>query len=174
MDNASKQSYTKSQNLKISKFFRYFSSMAQPRTSNRYASVIIVVLLLLALVVVKTCKSRFQSNDRDTTQTTTNTSPKESKGLNRNPSAINYSKHARCRMACRHIDDSEVKDILQTGKINYGKSEIGDSPDCKKKYAVEGETRDKQKVRIIFAPCQSEVTVVTVIDLGTEWKCDCE
>ncbi len=148
--------------------------MAQPRTYNRYASIIIIVLLLIAVFVVKTCKSRFQNNDRETTPTTTTTSPKEAKGLNRNPSAINYSKHARCRMACRHIDESEVKDILQTGKINYGKSEIGDNPDCKKKYAVEGETRDKQKVRIIFAPCQSEVTVVTVIDLGTEWKCDCE
>ena len=148
--------------------------MVQPRKSNRYASIIIVVLLLIALFVVKTCKSRIQKNNKETTQTTTDTTPKESKGLNRNPSVINYSKHARCRMDCRHIDENEVKEILETGKINYGKSEIGDNPDCKKKYAVEGETRDKQKVRIIFAPCQSEVTVVTVIDLGTEWKCDCE
>ena len=76
-------------------------------------------------------------------------------------------------MQCRHIDESEVKEILQTGKINYGKSEIGDNPDCKRKYAVEGKTHDNQRVRIIFAPCQSEVTVVTVIDLGTEWTCDC-
>lgn len=77
-------------------------------------------------------------------------------------------------MECRHIDEAEVKDILNTGKINYGKSELGDNPDCKRKYAVEGNTRDNQKVRIIFAPCQMEVTVVTVIDLGKEWTCDCQ
>ena len=79
----------------------------------------------------------------------------------------------RCRMACRHIDESEVEQILQEGKINYTKSEL-DGADCKKKYAVEGLTRDKQKVRIIFAPCSDEVTVVTVIDIGKEWPCDCE
>jgi len=149
--------------------------MAQPRSSNRYASVIIIVLLLIALFVVKTCKSRFQTTDPEPRKTTiTKTIPtKDTKGLNRNPSIINYSKHARCRMACRHIDESEVKDILEGGKINYGKSELGDNPDCRRKYAVEGNTRDNQKVRIIFAPCQTEVTVVTVIDLGKEWACDC-
>jgi hypothetical protein len=147
--------------------------MAQPPKSNRYASIIIIVALFAALLLVKTCKSRFQNNTPETTKTTT-TPAKESKGLDRNPSLINYSKHARCRMACRHIDESEVKEILQTGKINYGKSEIGDNPDCKRKYAVEGKTRDQQKVRIVFAPCQSEVTVVTVIDLDKEWTCDCQ
>ena len=95
------------------------------------------------------------------------------RGLNRNPSNINYSKHARCRMGCRHIDESEVKQILKEGKINYAKSEL-DGADCKKKYAVEGYTHDNQKVRIIFAPCSDEVTVVTVIDIGKEWPCDCE
>lgn len=148
--------------------------MAQPRSSNRYASIILIVLLLIALFVVKTCKSRFQTIHPETKKTTTTTTTKDPKGLNRNPSIINYSKHARCRMACRHIDESEVKGILETGKINYAKSELGDNPDCKRKYAVEGSTRDNQKVRIIFAPCQTEITVVTVIDLGTEWECDCE
>jgi hypothetical protein len=66
-----------------------------------------------------------------------------------------------------------VEDILQNGKINYSKSDIGDRPACKKKYAVEGLTKDKQKVRIIFAPCKNEVTVVTVIDIGKEWPCEC-
>jgi len=97
----------------------------------------------------------------------------QQRGLNRNPVHINYSKHARCRMGCRHIDENEVKEILKEGKVNYNKSELqGD--ECQKKYAVEGTTRDKQKVRIIFAPCSDELTVVTVIDIGKEWPCDCE
>jgi hypothetical protein len=77
-------------------------------------------------------------------------------------------------MDCRHITQAEVKDILQNGTINYSKSDIGNNPECRRKYAVEGKTNDGQRVRIIFAPCQTEVTVVTVIDLGKEWACDCE
>ena len=96
------------------------------------------------------------------------------RGLNRNPAAINYSRHARCRMDCRHISEQEVKDILKNGKINFSKSDLKEKDLCKKKYAVEGTTSDNQRVRIIFAGCEDEVTVVTVIDLGKEWVCDCE
>lgn len=140
------------------------------RNNNRWAPVILIIILAVLFLVVKQCNNN--PSDKPTENKPTNT--KESKGLNRNPSAINYSKHARCRMDCRHISEGEVREILTDGKINYAKSEIGNNPDCKKKYAVEGKTRDQQRVRIIFAPCQTEVTVVTVIDLGKEWECDCE
>lgn len=99
---------------------------------------------------------------------------KESRGLNRNPIRILYSKHAQCRMECRFIDSSEVRQILREGNINYKKSEIGNRPDCKRKYAVEGITRDRQRVRIIFVPCRDFMTVVTVIDIGREWPCPCD
>lgn len=135
---------------------------------NPWAPVVIIVILLVALFIVKTCKRN--KSGPATNDTTENYN---GRGLNRNPSTINYSKHARCRMACRHIDESEVKEILKDGKVNYTKSEL-DGADCKKKYAVEGTTNDKQRVRIIFAPCNTEVTVVTVIDIGEEWPCDCE
>ena len=82
-----------------------------------------------------------------------------------------YSKHARCRMACRHIDESEVQEILQTGSINERKSEPAARPDPK--YALEGRTHDGQQVRIIFAPASRGMVVVTVIDLDTDWTCDC-
>ncbi|MEO7312248.1 MAG: DUF4258 domain-containing protein [Chitinophagaceae bacterium] len=152
--------------------------MATSKTStatkkNPWAPVVIIVVLLIALVIVKTCKRVTSPSNTTTTKTTTGDDGYNGRGLNRNPSNINYSKHARCRMDCRHIDESEVKEILKDGKVNYAKSEL-DGTDCKKKYAVEGTTHDKQKVRIIFAPCASEVTVVTVIDIGEEWKCDCE
>lgn len=93
-------------------------------------------------------------------------------GLNRHPRSIHYSKHARCRMDCRHISESEVQEILADGTINFRKSELNAAP-CRKRYALEGETHDRQHVRIIFAPCDDVETVVTVIDLGTEWSCDC-
>ncbi len=53
-------------------------------------------------------------------------------------------------MKCRRITQQEVKDILVNGTINYNKSDLNDSRGPS--YAVEGMTRDRQKVRIIFAP----------------------
>jgi len=127
-----------------------------------------IILFVLAIIAlgIKQCNN----NDTGIQQNETSYAKR---GLNRNPSHINYSKHARCRMACRHIDETEVQQILKDGKINYSKSELN-GEDCKKKYAVEGNTKDEQRVRIIFAPCADEVTVVTVIDLGKEWECNCE
>lgn len=90
--------------------------------------------------------------------------------VDRNTTNIVYSKHARCRMECRHIDETEVKQILKEGVINYNKVE----EDSKgKTYPLEGITHDKQHVRIVFAPHQNELVVVTVIDLDKEWDCDC-
>lgn len=130
---------------------------------------IIVLVVLAALAIyLRNCRST-----SDTKTTTTSNKEYKVRGLNRNPSHINYSKHAKCRMDCRHIDDAEVNDILQNGKINYNKSELNGN-ECRKKYAVEGYSKDNQHLRIIFAPCNDEVTVVTCIDLGAEWECHCE
>ena len=74
-------------------------------------------------------------------------------------------------MDCRHIDESEVREILQKGTINYAKSQLNDKPDPK--YAVEGSTHDGQQVRIIFAPSGRGMVVITVIDLEKEWLCAC-
>ena len=93
--------------------------------------------------------------------------------LDRNPSQIHYSKHARCRMSCRHIDQSEVKEILTKGEINYSKSDLNEDA-CHKRYALEGYSHDNQELRIIVAECNDELTVITVIDLGREWPCACE
>jgi hypothetical protein len=137
------------------------------RDYQRWAPLFTVVVLLLALFLLRQCTDGEKEKPAAQVE-------KLVKGLNRNPEKINYSRHARCRMGCRQIDEYEVKEILAGGKINYAKSEIGDRPDCKRKYAVEGITRDRQRVRIIFAPCKNEVTVVTVIDIGKEWPCDCD
>ncbi len=85
---------------------------------------------------------------------------------------INYSRHAKCRMECRHIDESEVKEILQKGEINYAKEQESEKGVT---YPLEGVTHDGQHVRIVFAPNENNVTVVTCIDLDTNWPCgDCK
>ncbi|MBX2887546.1 MAG: DUF4258 domain-containing protein [Ferruginibacter sp.] len=88
----------------------------------------------------------------------------------RNIALLNYSKHAQCRMGCRHIDKEEVEDILQNGKFNYQRTEEDEKGVT---YAMEGITKDNQMVRIVFAPHSDKITVVTVIDLDTDWPCSC-
>lgn len=100
-----------------------------------------------------------------------NDAVEEVEGFNRNATPIIFSKHAKCRMDCRKIDESEVKDILKNGTINHKKIQ---NDKRGKTYPVEGYTRDKQHVRIVFAPKGEGLVVVTVIDLDTEWKCDCK
>lgn len=131
------------------------------------------LLIVLAVLAISLNQCGQSSPEKTKSQTqTADVAVPPTRGLNRNPSHINYSKHAKCRMVCRHIDETEIADILKNGTINYKKSELqGD--DCRKKYAVEGYSKNNQHLRIIFAPCGNEITVVTCIDLGVEWRCDC-
>jgi hypothetical protein len=138
---------------------------------NKIAPFLLLLLLVIASLLIRQgCNKPSDSNAIKKTKI--NYRKTETRGLNRNPAHINYSKHALCRMDCRHISKSEVKDILQNGKINYRKSEL-QVADCRKKYAVEAYSADRQHLRIIFAPCGDELTVVTCIDLGQEWTCNC-
>lgn len=101
-----------------------------------------------------------------TTVTDNDTAP-----FDRHVTRLIYTKHARCRMECRHIDESEVKEILDNGTVNYSKIEESDKG---KSYPLEGVTHDKQHVRIVFAPKKEDLVVVTVIDLDKDWYCNCK
>jgi len=74
-------------------------------------------------------------------------------------------------MQCRKISQPEVEEIMQKGEINYRKTDVNDRP-CPS-YTLEGRTKDNQRVRIVFAQCDLKTKVVTVIDLDTEWSCNC-
>ena len=140
---------------------------------------LLIVLLAILVFTIKNCQQSVKPQPKQTAKEqrvivdTNSQDQSPSRGLNRHPQRMHYSKHAKCRMECRHIDESEIKDILETGTINYRKSELQGEA-CRKKYAVEGLSKDHQKLRIIFAPCGNEMTVVTCIDLGVEWACDCQ
>jgi hypothetical protein len=120
--------------------------------------------------------TRAENNNRDTGRRDPSRPPSDGPNrpevFNRRTEKLVFTKHARCRMGCRHIDEAEVRDILLNGRINERKSEPAARPDPK--YALEGKTRDGQEVRIIFAPSDRGMVVITVIDLDTEWPCDCK
>ena len=136
---------------------------------------IIVVLVAIILLVVRRCKDGNETVQQTTAKTNAKRDPSSNvnreRGFDRRVSYLQYSKHAKCRMNCRHITQEEVKEIMQDGRINYSKSDLQNAR-CPR-YAVEGVTKDDQDVRIIFAQCNENTTVVTVIDLEKEWTCDC-
>ena len=111
-----------------------------------------------------------KSNQRGGSKTQSSQSTEVSSKLDRSPANISYSKHARCGMDCRHIDEMEVKEILEKGEINYDRVEE-DAQGLT--IPLEGVTRDGQKVRIVFAPKKNKTVVVTAIDLNKDWPCDC-
>lgn len=134
---------------------------------KKYAPYILLMLGALLLFYVL-------SNQRGTSKTehiaVTTDAVNGNEGFNRNPEKITYTKHARCRMECRHIDETEVKEILQTGKVNVNKIEEDNRG---KTYPLEGKTSKDKYVRIVVAPRKNETVIVTVIDLDAEWQCDC-
>ncbi len=74
-------------------------------------------------------------------------------------------------MDCRKITQDEVEDVMKDGKINYTKSDLQNAR-CPR-YALEGVTKNDERLRIIFAQCNESTVVVTVIDLDRDFECHC-
>ena len=126
---------------------------------------------MLALVVVALRRCRNNNTADKSANTQNEKEVNRDRGFDRRTSYLEYTKHAQCRMECRHIDSSEVEEIMRIGSINYRKSDVKAHP-CPT-YAIEGTTHDQQHVRIVFAQCDNKTKVVTTIDLDHEWECHC-
>jgi hypothetical protein len=86
---------------------------------------------------------------------------------------LKYTRHARCRMDCRHISEADIKEVLREGHVNEAKSQQNESP-CPT-YAIEDDRNiDGVRLRIVFAKCEHETKVVTCIDRDHEFECDCK
>jgi hypothetical protein len=139
---------------------------------------LLLVLFVLALFV-KQCRARerLQGYGKSEANNSTETSGNKINNLEifRDPEASYFfTKHARCRMACRRITQKEVKEIVLKAEVNYNKSDLNDPKGPT--YALEGyTTKDRQHLRIIVAPKQRHLSIVTVIDLDKDWECpSCE
>jgi Domain of unknown function (DUF4258) len=82
-----------------------------------------------------------------------------------------YTKHAKCRMDCRHITDREIHEILDSGDLNDDKSEPEAKPDPK--WAIDGYTSEQQHLRVVIATEDNKLIVITCIELGVAWECHC-
>ena len=98
---------------------------------------------------------------------------KDAPSVERFQGQLQFTEHARCRMACRGITEAEVRDVLFNGQPNLSKSDKNDKP-CPS-YAFEGHVPDGQHLRIIVGNCGKgqPLKVITCIDLEQEHDCDC-
>lgn len=83
---------------------------------------------------------------------------------------LTYTRHGECRMACRGIDEGEVRSVLATGTLIPERSR--DDGRCPS-HALEGRGTDGHRLRIVYAACATETKVVTAIDLDEDHHCSC-
>ena len=81
------------------------------------------------------------------------------------------TKHVKCRMNCRQITEDEIKEILKNGRLNKAKSGIGSKGDST--FALEGYSHENQHIRVVVAPDNDGLVIITCIDLDRNWPCDC-
>ena len=74
-------------------------------------------------------------------------------------------------MDCRKISREDIQEIMERGVINLNHSNRRDRP-CPT-FAVQGETSDGEKIRVIFAQCEKETKVVTCYNLQEDFECYC-
>ena len=74
-------------------------------------------------------------------------------------------------MDCRYITEQEIKEVISEGTINHSKSGRGSKGD--ETYALEGYGDEHQHIRVVVAPENDGLVVITCIDLDREWPCNC-
>ncbi|MGH2646485.1 MAG: DUF4258 domain-containing protein [Ginsengibacter sp.] len=129
---------------------------------HKRRNTIIVVVVLVALIIIKLV-AFYKHNNVSRTSSDNDSF--------RNAGHLILTKHAKCRMDCRHITEQEIKEIIHDGKVNYSKSGRGTKGD--ETYALEGYSDEHQHLRIVVAPESDGLVVITCIDLDNEWQCNC-
>lgn len=118
-----------------------------------------VVIVFVCLLVFSSCQNQ-------------NSGTGSNDGAPANIPQLVYTRHARCRMDCRHITEAEIKEILMENHINNRKSNPEGQP-CPS-FAYEGYSNEHQHLRIVIGKCETRVwKVITCIDLGNDFECDC-
>ena len=124
----------------------------------RSRGVFVTLVLVIAVVALAILKFRYWD-------------PKKRLLFNRNPSRIEYTKHAICRMECRHISIRDINEILKNGNVNLSKTNLHDKP-CPT-FVLQGYTSGGDNLRVVFAQCGSVERVVTCYNLKEDFFCDC-
>jgi hypothetical protein len=123
------------------------------KTSRATYSLLIVLLFLAAFLFIRRHE------------------PRQREAFDRHPAHLYYTKHALCRMDCRHIGEAEIMEIMNKGIINFNKSSRNGAP-CPT-FALQGETSGGLYLFVVFAQCREETKVVTCYNLREKFECHC-
>ena len=115
---------------------------------------LVFVLALLAFIIIKIRNE-----------------PKKKLVLNRNPSRIEYTKFALCRMDCHHINANSIMGIFRNGVVNRPKSDLNKKP-CPI-FTVSGLTKQKMSIIIIIQQCGTVAKVLDCYDANGTLACNC-
>jgi hypothetical protein len=138
---------------------------------KKWLPYLLLAIMAIAIILLRKTGSKNHTDLNKPPVTGKDSQVNRNRGFDRRTSFLQYSNHAKCRMKCRQITPPEVEEIMKEGRVNYKKSDIKNAR-CPR-YAIEGITSDKQRVRIVFAQCNESTVVVTAIDLETEYPCHC-
>jgi hypothetical protein len=148
-------------------------------SASRTTIIVALVAILLFARLYQERRGHFRPSYIPATTTFTPSSPATPAASGDHQTIIDpntpliYTKHASCRMECRHISEADIREVLREGHVNEAKSkqEPGKCPT----YAIEDfRNSDGIRLRIVFAKCEHEVKVVTCIDRDDEFPCDCK
>ena len=92
-----------------------------------------------------------------------------------NKSTFKYSEHARCKMQCKQINETEVAEILKNGDVNFPESDTR-GVSCPS-YAIEGTTSTNKKLRVIVTIFERDSTaeITTAINMeSAKDTCKCK
>jgi hypothetical protein len=120
-------------------------------------NVIISLVLVLALLVFIIIKIRNE--------------PKKKLALKRNPSRIEYTKFALCRMDCHHINANVIMGILRNGEINRDKSDLHKRP-CPI-FTIKGLTKQNMSIVLIIQQCGTVAKILDCYDANGTVGCNC-
>ncbi len=129
---------------------------------NKRKNILIILIIVIAFVIIKIIA--FFKQDEVIT-------PGRKDELFRDTTHLILTKHVKCRMECRHINLQEIQEIIKEGNENYAKTGEGSKGD--KTYALEGYSTEHQHIRVVVAPENDGLVVITCIDLDKEWPCNC-
>ena len=94
--------------------------------------------------------------------------PKRLRGFNRNPSRIEYTALALCRMECYSINANSVSNILRKGQAEKIKKR-----DICPVYMCSIETKQNKRIIIVIEQCGTMANILDCYDATAGAPCEC-
>ena len=121
-------------------------------------NVIISLLFVIALLAYLFIKVRFWE-------------PRKKLSFNRNPSRIEYSQFALCRMDCHSINANIIVGVFRNGQINKAKSDLHKRP-CPI-FTIHGLTKQGKSVWVVLQQCGTVAMIIDCYYSNDAIPCNC-